>query len=542
MKSINIFSFIMCLLFLSIVAYTQPTTTKHVVLIGIGGVSAEGFQYSETPALNNLISQGVISLKTRGVMPIADAPNWATVLSGAGPEQHGVTSNDWSHGNQNLEPTIKDADGYFASIFTLIGKQFPKAATAMFYDWEWLGSFVNKKYITKEQYVQGQVMITSVALNYIKKEKPLFTFIYYGYPEEVGHSKGFDTKDYFQSITDIDAEIGKLIDGIKESGIAQTTTILITSGGIGLGRSVQSLEEIEVPWIVSGAGIKKGMLLETPNDLANTAPTIARILGIKIPAEWIGRPVNDVLAAKTPFPKTNRYVPKPNCSLADGSFPGPQQIELTTTLPGSTIYYTLDGSNPDMNSKKYTSPFTISTNCTLKAVSLSGNNASQAITRQYTFIQGNKTATLTTQPSQKYPGSGVSGLFDGLIGSSNHTNKQWMGYEGDDFEVTVDLGEVKPIKTMGIYVLQMPSESIFLPAAVEYSCSDDGKNYRLLNTFYPSETDDIRLDGPVMLARNFDNISARYVRIKASNIGTCPATHPNEGQKAWLFVSEVEIE
>jgi hexosaminidase len=45
-----------------------------------------------------------------------------------------------------------------------------------------------------------------------------------------------------------------------------------------------------------------------------------------------------------------------------------------------------------------------------------------------------------------------------------------------------------------------------------------------------------------MLARSFDNLRTRYIRIKATNIGTCPPTHPGEGQKAWLFVSEVEIE
>jgi len=64
----------------------------------------------------------------------------------------------------------------------------------------------------------------------------------------------------------------------------------------------------------------------------------------------------------------------------------------------------------------------------------------------------------------------------------------------------------------------------------------------LLNTYYPSETNDIYPDGPVMLTRNFDNLRTRYVRIKASNIGTCPPDHPGKGQKAWLFVSEVEIE
>lgn len=530
--------------FLTLIIAAQPTAAKHVILIGIDGVSAEGFQYANTPVINSLISQGVVSLKTRGVMPAISAPNWATILSGAGPEQHGVTSNNWSLVNQGFEPTVKDADGYFASIFTVIRKQIPKAVTAMFYDWEWLGAFVNKKYISKEQYIQGHIMITSVALNYIKKEKPVFTYIYYGYPDETGHSKGFNTKEYYQSIHEIDTEIGKIFTGIQEYGMDKNTTIIITSfhGGIGFGYGGESMLEIEVPWVIIGPGIKKNVMLESPNDLANTAPTIAKILGIKTPPEWIGKPVNDVFVSKTPAPKTNIYIPKPWCSLPDGSFPGPQLIELTTTSPGASIYYTQDGTTPGISSKKYTGTFTVSNNSTLKAIAISGSNTSQSITRMYTFVQGIKTATLTTPPSPKYPGTSVSGLFDGLIGSSSYTNRQWMGFEGDDFEVTVDLGEIKAVNSMGVDVLQLPATWIFLPSSVEFYSSDDGITFHLLNTYYPSETDDIRLDGPVMLARNFDNLKTRFIRIKASNIGTCPPTHPGEGQKAWLFVSEVEIE
>ncbi|MFZ4549441.1 MAG: alkaline phosphatase family protein, partial [Bacteroidales bacterium] len=506
----------------------QPASSKHVILIGIDGLSAEGLQYANTPIIDKLISQGVISLKTRGVMPTVSAPNWASILAGAGPEQHGTTSNNWSLSNHSIEPTTKDEDGYFPSIFTLIRKQLPKAVTAMFYDWDWLGTFVNRKYITKEQFVQGHVMITSIALNYWKKEKPLFTFIYYGHPDEVGHSKGFGTPAYFQSINDIDAEIGKIVDGVKEIGLGQNTTFIITSdhGGIGFGHGGESMIEIEVPWIITGPGIKKNTVLDSPNDLMNTSPTIAKILGIKTPTEWIGKAVNEVFSSKSSVAKPNQYVPKPWCSLAEGSFTGPQQIELTTTGTSTDIFYTLDGSVPGSGSKKFTSPFTINKNCTLKAICISKGNQSQIITRAFTFLQGVKSATLSIQPSPKYPGLGTSGLFDGLIGSSIHTNKQWMGFEGDDFEVTVDRGEVKPLNTLGIYVLQMPVSWIFLPTAVEYYASDDGITFKLLTTFYPAETDDIRLDGPVMLARNFDNINTRYIRIKATNIGTCPVTHP----------------
>jgi hypothetical protein len=543
MKTRN-FIIILAFLLLVLTISAQTTATKHVILIGIDGVSAEAIQYSNTPVINSLISQGVISLKTRAVMPTVSAPNWATILSGAGPEQHGVTANNWSLTNPGFDPTVKDADGYFTSIFTLIRKQMPNAVTAMFYDWEWLGTYVNKKYINKGQYVQGHVMITSVALNYIKKEKPLFTFIYYRLPNETGHSKGFNTKEYYQSINDIDTEIGKIVNEIKVAGMAQSTSIIITSdhGGVGFGHAGENMLEIEVPWIFSGPGIKKNVLLESSNDLANTAPTIAKILGLKTPAEWIGRPVNEVFVSKSSSSKSNTYIPKPWCSLAEGAFPGPQQIELSTTSLRAEIYYTMDGSTPAKTSKKYTSPFTISTNCTLKAVCISGASSSQIVTRIYTFVEGIKSADLTFQPNPKYPGSGVSCLFDGLIGSSNPSNKQWMGFEGGDFEVTFDLGEVKTVKNMGIDVLQLPDSWIFLPSAVEFYISGDGTKFSLLSTYYPPETDETLLDGPVMLSKAFDNLRTQFIRIKATNIGICPPAFPCAGQKAWLFVSEVEIE
>jgi len=43
------------------------------------------------------------------------------------------------------------------------------------------------------------------------------------------------------------------------------------------------------------------------------------------------KPVNDAFISKTPSQKSNQYIPKPWCSLADGAFQGPQQIELSTT-------------------------------------------------------------------------------------------------------------------------------------------------------------------------------------------------------------------
>ena len=105
MRNIKIIVSFIFSLFLIQISNAQSDATKRVILIGIAGVSAEAFQYANTPVIDKLISQGAISLKTRGVIPSESGPDWVSVLSGAGPVQHGVFSNNWSLSNQAIEPT-----------------------------------------------------------------------------------------------------------------------------------------------------------------------------------------------------------------------------------------------------------------------------------------------------------------------------------------------------------------------------------------------------------------------------------------------------
>ena len=78
----------------------EPTSenkqlAKHVIVIGIDGMSPNGILTASTRTLDNLMQQGAYTLNARAVLPTSSSTNWATMVSGAGPEQHGVTSNDW---------------------------------------------------------------------------------------------------------------------------------------------------------------------------------------------------------------------------------------------------------------------------------------------------------------------------------------------------------------------------------------------------------------------------------------------------------------
>ena len=68
---------------------------RHFVVVGCDGMSPDGIEHSKTPVMHGLMEHGSFTLHARAVMPTVSSPNWASMIMGAGPEQHGITSNEW---------------------------------------------------------------------------------------------------------------------------------------------------------------------------------------------------------------------------------------------------------------------------------------------------------------------------------------------------------------------------------------------------------------------------------------------------------------
>ena len=92
------------------------------------------------------------------------------------------------------------------------------------------------------------------------------------------------------------------------------------------------------------------------------------------------------VAAQTERANSPAYQNRPKASLASGTYEGEQTITLTSKSYG-TIYYTLDGSEPnDATGTLYTEPFAISSSATLKAIAYDDDdNPSEMTTTEYTF-------------------------------------------------------------------------------------------------------------------------------------------------------------
>ena len=80
-------------------------------------------------------------------------------------------------------------------------------------------------------------------------------------------------------------------------------------------------------------------------------------------------------------------VPKPVITPAGGAFTEPQQVTISAG-EGLTVYYTLDGTEPTSGSARYTAPFTVSTDCTVRAVAYdTAGNASGIASAAFTFLK-----------------------------------------------------------------------------------------------------------------------------------------------------------
>jgi len=219
------------------------------------------------------------------------------------------------------------------------------------------------------------------------------------------------------------------------------------------------------------------------------------------------------------------------------------RVALATRANKGVIHYTLDGSEPDADSPRYAEPFTITSPCTLKAITLDEGNASAAIHVAFHRIPSGRRVTLHTRYSEEYPAGGAMGLIDYKTGSSYFHAPQWQGYEVADFEAVVDLGGMQSIRSLGLGVLQDINNWIFFPEVISFYVSADGRRYRLVDEilFDIHKAQSAVPRRSEMTVTLNDDAEYRYVKVKAKNHGACPAWHPYAGSKSWIFVDEVLI-
>jgi len=208
------------------------------------------------------------------------------------------------------------------------------------------------------------------------------------------------------------------------------------------------------------------------------------------------------------------------------------------------VYYTLDGNDPTTSSILYTEPFKINKNVYLKAGLFKDGKLQEKLTEMPVIFHNaiGKPVKYLQPYSYRYPASGENALTDGLRGSTSHRDGLWQGFLGNDLEVIIDLGKEIPIKSVSTTFLQNQRSWIFLPSLVEFSLSPDGKKWHSINEQRNtvSQKEEKAIIQPFSQAFR-ETTMARFIKIKADNIGVCPSWHEGAGESCWMFLDEIVV-
>lgn len=284
----------LCILCLSFQIEAQVKKVKHIVLIGCDGFGAYSIPEAKMPNLKKMMQEGAWSLKARSVLPSSSAVNWASMIMGAGPTEHGYT--EWGSATPEIPSAVVTQYGLFPTIFSVIREQRASAKTSVVYSWGGIGPLIEKEAIDFVVSGNGDDDFTTAkTVEVIKKEKPLLTFIHLNEPDHTGHELGHDTPAYYQQLEKVDGRIGKVLQAIKDAEIEDETIVILTAdhGGVGTGHGGKSLTEVQIPWVISGPSVKKNHEIKDVIITYDTAATIAWILGLKSPQSWRGKAVLD---------------------------------------------------------------------------------------------------------------------------------------------------------------------------------------------------------------------------------------------------------
>ena len=216
-------------------------------------------------------------------------------------------------------------------------------------------------------------------------------------------------------------------------------------------------------------------------------------------------------------------------------------VTMTHPLDGVAIHYTLDGTEPDENSPEYEASIVLRQTTQIRAAALLDGRWSRIVDADFYLIDARRAVKIEHPYSSQYEAGGLKALIDHQRGGDNFRTGVWQGYQGVDLVATVDLGTKMRVNRLAGSFLQEQGSWIFMPTDVEFFVSDDGKHFRSVGKVanqIPADADEAVTQELAVRPR----CDARFVKMVAKTLGTCPDWHPGAGHPAWIFCDEFIIE
>ncbi len=294
----------------AVAAFAAPRA-EHVFIVSFDGGKPAVIDKSAMPTLKGMVKEGAHTWTAQTIFPSITLPSHTSMLTGVDIKKHNITWNNWVPGAGLVKvPTVfSEAKKAGASTAMFVGKEkfkhlnLPGTVDEFSYatakqaeitkdDGSNAGKKDGKTKMTKEGTVLANV-VASEAAAYIIAKKPQLCFVHFADPDNAGHKYGWGTPQQIEAFANSDAALAVLKSAIEKAGIAGSSVVIMSAdhGGHDKTHGSNSPEDMNIPWIAWGKGVKKNFTITAPVKTYDTAATALWLLDRPIPADFDGKPV-----------------------------------------------------------------------------------------------------------------------------------------------------------------------------------------------------------------------------------------------------------
>ena len=254
---------------------------KKVNMVLIDGLRPDALLQCGNPYVRQLLSTSAYTLAARTVFPSVTLPCHMSLFHSVDPERHGVTDNVYT-------PMARPVKGIMEALHG-------RRTTAMAYNWEELRDLCRPGncdfgfYVGIQEYGMEPSTreVCDAAEKLLETKAPDFCFTSFGWVDEQGHASGWMSGEYLHAVSENINLARRLIEKTADEYI---TILLADHGGHGRTHGLATDEDMTIPVVIHGEGIRPGEI-EAPVSILDIAPTVAKLLDCEPAKEWEGKPL-----------------------------------------------------------------------------------------------------------------------------------------------------------------------------------------------------------------------------------------------------------
>jgi predicted AlkP superfamily pyrophosphatase or phosphodiesterase len=256
---------------------------RRVLILSIDGLRPEAISLAPMPNLQNFMRTSAYTLNAQTIRPSVTLPSHASMLTGYCPSDHGVDWNDYipERGYALGTDLFDTAHAAGLETWMVVGKRKLEQITEP-------SSLTDFIYVADRDLVVTERLLTEFPENFG------VLFVHFATPDAMGHVYGWLSPEQLSVVFRADEAFGQILAALDARNLRSETLIIVTAdhGGHDTSHGSSMPEDMNIPWIASGPGIRPGPLTTTVHTM-DTAATAAYALGLEFPADWDGVPIFD---------------------------------------------------------------------------------------------------------------------------------------------------------------------------------------------------------------------------------------------------------